>query len=100
METIHWRNMITTCNMKMYVHILFCLSFYMKRECIRRSTRKGQIQYKTSGAQKKKSWKWSNNENETRSLNQYNVQPHIIPIDYFSNYTVNSNQSITLFYIT
>ena len=46
--------MTTTCNMKMYVHILFCLSFYMKRECIRRSTRKGQIQYKTSGAQKKK----------------------------------------------
>ena len=54
METIHWRNMISTCNMKMYVHI-FLFTVLYEKESVRRSTRKGQIQHKTSGAQKKKS---------------------------------------------
>ena len=53
METIHWRNMISTCNMKMYVHI-FLFTVLYEKESVRRSTRKGQIQHKTSGAQKKK----------------------------------------------
>lgn len=48
------RNMTTTCNMKMYVHILFCLQFYMKKErvCKKKNTKRPNT--KTSGAQKKK----------------------------------------------
>ena len=71
----------------------------MKREGIRRSTRKGQIQHKTSGAQKKK----AKNQltMKTKQDHQINIiYNNKIPINYYSNYTANSNQSITLFYIT
>lgn len=95
------RNMITTCNMKMYVHILFRLQFYMKRECKKKHTRRPNSTQNI--------WCTKEKQKETKNLltmktkqdHQINIiHNHIIPINYYSNYTANSNQSITLFYIT